>query len=481
METEVKTKIEVNDGHNQVAGNVGVQQQIICGDDFVRKILGSKEHPITMVVTGAGVDATIGIPTSANLIPCIADFLATDNGKAIDAALRKAVGNVHFNFDKFVEQAIDNLARNLDRELATICGDVNGELQNNHGLDKQQRKLGELIVRLFHKIIDVKKNASIDEETENLIGEVLGTTVKDDTIIDFSRLNYTDTFKAVIVEILQKSMHESDNPILRHVYRNILDIEQLLSKYFYGFYEGKDGYIRTYLYISWILWAYLVSQEQHVVAAHKEDNTQPDMPDIYSQLKDMNVDLVTFCYTTFARRTRQNAYYFHGSLMQYVDVENKNDIALDDLQNIDILDFFQNQLAKEISFGIGDDKRRALPIPSFLPPLKLKPVISKHYIDMWYQTGEMMKHAKRIVLLGVSLNGIDPYFADMLRESQADNIVVVDRDIDTASKAICRIFQFLPTAYSDCEAGGHKARKFHNRLTVIEADLRDLKLAGLWC
>lgn len=87
--------------------------------------------------------------------------------------------------------------------------------------------------------MDFKKGAEIDAETMNLIEEVFNTVVKDDSIIDLSHLNYTDTFKNIIVEILQKSIHESNNPILRHIYKNMLDIEQLLAGYFYGFYTGK--------------------------------------------------------------------------------------------------------------------------------------------------------------------------------------------------------------------------------------------------
>lgn len=118
----------------------------------------------------------------------------------------------------------------------------------------------------------------------NLIEEVFDTVVKDDSIIDLSHLNYTDTFKNIIVEILQKSIHELNNPILRHIYKNMLDIEQLLSQYFYGFYTGQTSYIRDYLYISWILWAYLVSEEhrkaQEDVAVENKDHHS-----IYEQLK----------------------------------------------------------------------------------------------------------------------------------------------------------------------------------------------------
>ncbi len=270
-------------GKQQIANNVGSQNQIFMGDEFAKTILERDKHPITVAVTGAGVEATLGIPTSSSLIPCIADYLATDEGKAVDAALRKAIGSVRFSFDKFVEKAIGDLAKDLDRELATICRNVSHELQHNTALDDSQRKMGQLVVRLFHKIIEVKANANIDAETEQLISEVLGTAVNDDTIIDFSRLSYTETFKAVIIEILQQSMHDSNNPILRHVYRNILDIEQLLSRYFCGFYEGKDGYIRTYMYIAWMLWAYLVRQEQAIATG---EATAAPGQDVYAQMQD---------------------------------------------------------------------------------------------------------------------------------------------------------------------------------------------------
>ena len=479
MADQQQEQYNISGGTNQVAANVGSQVQNFYGDEFIRKMANRKEHPITMVVTGADVDATLGLPTSANLIPRIADFLATDEGKAIDAALRKAVGSVRFSFDKFVEKAVDDLAQNLDRELVAIYRNVNRELESNGSLTDDHRKLGKLIVLLFHKIIDVKENASIDSETEGLIQDVLGTNVTDDTIIDFSRLSYTETFRTVIVEILRKSMHESDNPILRHVYRNIFDIDQLLSQYFYGFYQDRPGYIRTYMYISWILWAYLISEEQRIAAAHAEDSTLPDMPAVYTQLRGMDADIVTFCYTSFARTAKPAAHYFHGSLMEYVDVENKNDIPLGNLQTLDILDFFQHRLARQINFGTSDDPHRSLPIPSFLPPLKLKPVISKRYIDVWYQTGEMLKHAKRIILLGVTLSTVDPDFADMLRESQAESITIITRDLPAASAALCRILQLSSHAYTPCEVSGHEARKYGNRIIVIEAAPDDINLEAI--
>lgn len=151
----------------------------------------------------------------------------------------------------------------------------------------------------------MKNGATFDSETEQLIEEVLGTPVKDDAIIDFSRMNYTETFKTIIVDILQKSIHDSSNPILSHVYKNILDIERLLAQYFYGFYSGMPTYIRTYLYISWTLWAFLIHEEQRirVELAQQDENTTS----IYSQLAANDSPIVSFDFTSFSDNKKRDS------------------------------------------------------------------------------------------------------------------------------------------------------------------------------
>ena len=471
---EESSTFDISGGNNMIAPNVTSQQQIFYGDEFARKILGSKEKPLTVIVLGAGVDATLGLPTSASLVPRIVEFLETDDGKLIDATLRKAIGGVRFHFDKFVNNAIERLAKDLDKELFDICRNINEELEHNASLSDEHRKLGNLIVRLFRKIIDIKAGATIDPETESLIEEVFGTVVKDDTIIDFNHINYTDTFKNIIIEILQKSMHESNNPILRHVYKNILDIEQLLSQYFYGFYTGHVSYVKDYLYISWILWAYLVNEEQRLGQFDLGEQADTSVKtNIYAQMRGKDCQFITFNYTSFARHVCDTTLYFHGSLMEYVDVENKNDFRIPNLSDIDLVDFFKNHLAVEISF---DSDRKAIPIPSFLPPLKLQTIISKHYIDTWYHASQVMIRADKIIVLGCSFTAVDNYFCEMLRENRDAQIVIIDKDIETVCRNVCRVLQLDPNRYSRQIIAGKESRKYDNRVTIVHADLGEVNV-----
>ena len=473
-----QTDFNIYGGASQNAPNASVQQQIFLGDQFAHTLLGCKDRPLTLVVLGAGVDATLGFPTSAQLIPRIVEYLQTDEGQQVDSLLRKSIGNVRFHFDSFVDKAIDSMAQDLDKELITICQSIKDELRVNDSLTDDQRKLGDLIVRLFRKIIDIKSGASIDGETETLIEEVFGTAVHDDSIIDFSRISYTDTFKHIITEILKRSIREADNPVLRHVSRNMLDIEQLLSQYFYGFFTGQTGYVKNYMYIAWVLWAFLVHVEQQVLPVAPAPDLFPpsheDLPGLYAQLSGKDCQLLTFNYTSFARRSSPSAIHFHGTLSEYVDVENKNDLTIGSLHGLDLPTFFRERLAFELSF---DPEHRALPIPSFLPQLRLQPVISRHYIDTWYRTRQMLLRADHILILGHSFSSTDTFFSDTLRENSDVRLTVIDKDIDTVARNLCRLLQLPPNACTRQCINGHEHRIYSNRIHLIHSDLTAVNLS----
>ena len=462
-----ETNIDINGGHSQV--NPAATQAVQNNYYGTPVPLHEEATARMVVVLGAGVDTAAGFPNPCSLVPKITEWLETDEGKAVDAALRKLLKGLRFSYAKFVDNAIERLAHDLDRERETICSRVTRELEQNDHLDEGQRKMGQLIVRLFHKITEVKDGAAIDEETEELIREVTGIDPTEETIIDFSHVNYTKTFEDIVKYILQTSLHDTENPILRHVYTNLLDIGQLLAQHFYGFFTNKPSEIKTYLYIAWTLWAYIVHEEQAVAAGSQSDSVP-----VYGQLSGrVQVQVVTFNHTTLAAAASPSSIYFNGDLTHYVDVENKNDLQVDDLLSLDLPAFFADRLAGELSLE-GD--RLAVPIPSFMPPLKLKPVITGRYVTTWYRTAEAIHRASRILILGHTLHGGDAFFNDMLRANRHAEVIVVGRDLATACSDVCLTLQLSPTRYTQITVQGHPARKYDNRVTVIATDLHDLDL-----
>ena len=463
-----ETNIDINGGHSQV--NPAATQAVQNNYYGTPVPLHEEAAARTVVVLGAGVDTAAGFSNPCSLVPKITEWLETDEGKAVDTALRKLLKGLRFSYAKFVDNAIERLAHDLDRERETICSRVTQELEQNDHLDEGQRKMGQLIVRLFHKITEVKDGAAIDEETEELIREVTGIDPTEETIIDFSHVNYTKTFEDIVKYILQTSLHDTENPILRHVYTNLLDIGQLLAQHFYGFFTNKPSEIKTYLYIAWTLWAYLVHEEQTVVSDTGIEDSLP----IYGHLNGKEqVQVITFNYTTLAANASPSTIYFNGNLTDYVDIENKNDLLVDDIHAIDLVRFFQDRLSEELSLE-GD--RLAIPIPSFMPPLKLKPVISGKYVTTWYRTAEAIAHAERILILGHSLHGGDTFFNDMLRANRKAEIIIIDRDLETACKDVCTTFQQPMNRYTSLMVQGHPARKYDNRITVIGASLEKIDL-----
>ena len=463
-----ETNIDINGGHSQV--NPAATQAVQNNYYGTPVPLHEEAAARMVVVLGAGVDTAAGFPNPCSLVPKITEWLETDEGKAVDAALRKLLKGLRFSYAKFVDNAIERLAHDLDRERETICSRVTRELEQNDHLDEGQRKMGQLIVRLFHKITEVKDGAAIDEETEELIREVTGIDPTEETIIDFSHVNYTKTFEDIVKYILQTSLHDTENPILRHVYTNLLDIGQLLAQHFYGFFTNKPSEIKTYLYIAWTLWAYLVHEEQTVVSDTGIEDSLP----IYGHLNGKEqVQVITFNYTTLAANASPSTIYFNGNLTDYVDIENKNDLQVDDIHGIDLVRFFQDRLSEELSLE-GD--RLAIPIPSFMPPLKLKPVISGKYVTTWYRTAEALAHAQRILILGHSLHGGDAFFNDILRANRKAEIIIIDRDLETACKDVCATFQQPINRYTSLMVQGHPARKYDNRITVIGTDLREIDI-----
>lgn len=462
-----ETNIDINGGHSQV--NPAATQAVQNNYYGTPVPLHEEAAARTVVVLGAGVDTAAGFSNPCSLVPKITEWLETDEGKAVDAALRKLLKGLRFSYAKFVDNAIERLAHDLDRERETICSRVTRELEQNDHLDEGQRKMGLLIVRLFHKITEVKDGAAIDEETEELIREVTGIDPTEETIIDFSHVNYTKTFEDIVKYILQTSLHDTENPILRHVYTNLLDIGQLLAQHFYGFFTNKPSEIKTYLYIAWTLWAYIVHEEQAVAAGSQSDSVP-----VYGQLSGrVQVQVVTFNHTTLAAAASPSSIYFNGDLTHYVDVENKNDLQVDDLLSLDLPAFFADRLAGELSLE-GD--RLAVPIPSFMPPLKLKPVITGRYVTTWYRTAEAIHRASRILILGHTLHGGDAFFNDMLRANRHAEIIVVGRDLAAACSDVCLTLQLSPTRYTQITVQGHPARKYDNRVTVIATDLHALDL-----
>lgn len=429
-------------------------------------------------VLGAGVDATdgIGMPLTNEILPKLTAYLETDEGKELDAKLRQIYPQLRFHFNKFVEKSIDNMAKNFSREVRNVINSVRVEMEGNAGLTEDEQKVGRLITLLMTKVSDMANGAQLDEETVQLIDEVFGhgIVVIDESIIDLNKVVFTTTFQTVIRQLLTRSLQEPNHRILRHLNKNFLDIEKLLAQYFLGFFTKNVYDIKIYSYISWMLWAYMLKCEQDILNS-KTPEELVALP-VYSQLE-ADSTVITFNYTTFAKMSidihhGREALYFHGSLLDYLDIKRREDFThnLQDFNNLESLDFFENELRNNVSF---EEDNLQYTIPSFMPPVSIKPVLTQKNIETWYQSSQRLQNADKIIIIGYSFNSSDEHFNGMLKSCRDKTVFIVDDNAESIKQMIREIYGIQPADYHQQQLQGHDSF-VHGNITIIKAKAHEI-------
>jgi hypothetical protein len=395
----------------------------------------------TVIICGAGVDKSDGInmPLATELVPRIRDFLRTEQGQLIDKALRDILPYLHFGYDKFVKDAVDKLSNEFRGQVADIVDRISHQIESEE-IGDADKKLGKLIVALLIKIQKLQEDVRLDEETEALIDEVFGgeITVEDDNIIDLPKLSFTDVFNTVMRKIFERSLDEPNHPILQHVRGNLMDFERLLMDSFIGFYTNTESQMKNYMYLSWTLWAYL----KHCETASINNGSVP----FYSALPD-DWTMITLNYTSFARKRfgDDRALYFHGDLSSFVRMRDRQLIPIDNYDRVEITAFIKDTVGQNTRFEKG--KKPTCVVPSIVPPLKMKPVLSNAFIDVWYRSKEAIANARKVVVVGYSFNYADEHFNDLIRRHKDREIIVIDPYAERVRDNLRNIFSHRAEDY----------------------------------
>ena len=268
-----------------------------------------------LLITGAGVDRSTGIdfPLATTLLADVAEYLA-DKDNCVDSELRKMIPGLRFNFNNMIARAVDKVATREIHEQKQMIQRVRDVFDTLDESDDKNKKLAQLLIKLFEKLATIAEQSYLDEETESLIREVFPDAddiIDSDSILDIHKLSLSDTFKLVLKRTLRMSL-KGDNPIARAIGADLLNIETLLIEKFLGFYNENPADIKNYIYISWALWAYLVHKQQEVISKNSA------LP-FYGQLG-KNIRAVTLNYTYFLENqlTGNNVIYFHGGLAEWI-------------------------------------------------------------------------------------------------------------------------------------------------------------------
>ncbi len=372
-----------------------------------------------LLITGAGVDRSKGIdfPLANTLLGGITGFLTTEEGKRIDEVLREMLPNMRFSFNSMIKTAVDKIVTREPNEQKKMIERVQKAIKGLSEDDKIH-KHGMLIIKLFNKLVAIAENSNLDEDIENLIREVFpnkaDVLIDSDSILDIHKLSLSDTFKEVLKITLRLGLEGKSHAVAEALGAEMLNIELLLIEKFLGFYNNKSADIKSYIYISWVLWAYLVFKQKEVLEAlSKKRNAK--MP-FYGNLP-TSLRAITLNYTSFLENQlgKENVIYFHGGLAEYVRMDTRELLEIENLNKLNLEDFLSSIIKPSIDVTNNNIEEQIHIIPSLVPPLRLKPILSYKYIELWAKASEWVQEAEHIVIMGYSFNSADEHFNDILR------------------------------------------------------------------
>lgn len=434
-----------------------------------------------LLITGAGVDRTQGIdfPLANTLLADISLYLES-NGKSVDVALRKMLPGLKFSFNKMISVAVDRIATRETHEQKAMVQRVRDAIR---GLNKDDMvyKHGQLIIRLFEKLATIAEESQIDEETEKLIREIFSKDadelIDSDSILDIHKLSLSDTFKTVLKRTLRMGLNGQNHVVAAALGADMLNIETLLIEKFLGFYNEKPNDIKNYIYISWALWAYLVEKQKKVLSTEK-NNKLPFYGNLPAGIRGLTLN-----YTAFLQEWlgREHSIYFHGGLAEYVRMDTRDLLPIDNIKECEPAKFIEEAVAPNIDVISEDIRQQKHVIPALVPPLRLKPILSHKYIDLWAKASDWIKTADHIIVAGYSFNNADEHFNDILRchPDRRVDIITPDAHRDYFKDRIEKVFGVPVSQFSTTKINGHTALQAR-KIRLIEAKADEINVGELF-
>lgn len=435
-----------------------------------------------LLILGAGADRTAGIdfPLANTLLADVTRYL-DGPGKPVDEALRAMLPGMRFSFNSMIARAVDKIATREPYEQKAMVQRVQEAITDLPSEKENVRKHGELIIRLFNKLATIAEHSQLDEETEQLIREVFPKDADDlidsDSILDIHKLSLSDTFKTVLKRTLKMGLSSDRHEVAAALGADMLNIETLLIEKFLGFYNEKLPDIKNYLYISWALWAFLVARQKEVLEAH---GTNP-LP-FYGKVPS-SVKAITLNYTSFLQQHlgSDNSIYFHGGLAEYVRMDTRDLLSIENILDCDPATFIREMVAPNVDVKNEDLRQQKHVIPALVPPLRLKPILSHRYIDLWSKAADWVKEAQRIVVVGYSFNNADEHFNDILRVHPDRYIDIVAPEANSATflGRMEKVFGTAANQYNKVSVNGVSALQA-KKVRLIPARATDIDLSVLF-
>ena len=335
-----------------------------------------------------------------------------EEGAPIDKALRKKLPYLHFSFDRYAAGRGETLVGQLFTEaddMVPLLSSAAVKLKR----DTAMAPVGEMIEQLCQMASSNRLTGKSLEALARLAGEQ-GQIGSAEPLLDPHKITLSHTPAAALRSVFQQALIRGQDFSTRE--RQVLElfivstsnIEELLSHYFTLYTVGRQSDRKTYLYIAWILWAYL---------RLKSVGRGPRGGSIYSRLPSSGGDVITFNYTNFfVGNTGSRVKYFHGRLDRYLRTDDRTTVSDNDrlraASSVDTIVSFLDHIRLDVAQAPHVD------FPAIVPPISFKPVMSREQLSPG-RTDALIQRADDTVIVGYSFATADEHFNDLFADSQA--------------------------------------------------------------
>ena len=257
-------------------------------------------------------------------------------------------------------------------------------------------------------------------------------------------------------------LSEDERTVLTTMALTMMNIEDLLGELFSGFYTKRIIDQKQYLYVGWLFWAYVrVKMEQAL-----EDPQRA----LYAEFQSLsgNNAFITLNYTSkfFPESLRHRVHHFHGDCLSYIRFDTR-ELIRDDQRILDavspegIAEFIRSL---DVQIDVGK-----IYLPGIVPPLSVKPVVSREHLETWYRCGQLIDEAQAIVIIGYSFNSADEHFNDLIRKRRGNTdvrVIVINPDVAGTVANVCKILRQAPDQLNDTQRAGFECKQGGNLLFV---------------
>ena len=419
----------------------------------------------TVYILGAGVDVPFGLPLADGLLRELGSF-AKGEGQNVSKALKDKLGGgrrVRFSFDKYVSNQSETFAERIltDRSLSE---NIEGALAK---LPANGSESATAISKMVTQLRTISEANELDEPTAVAIAKFGGEAedMADLSILRMRGVALNPAPRSAMLQVFRAAQAQEDltaeeRAALGDVVATMTNFEDLLTELFAGFYSDKISDIRNYLYVAWLLWAYM--RWKSIQARSEPEDTKS----FYQHVADIGSEdsVITFNYTTIGDSPADQTVWFHGDCLSYIRHDRGELIQGDDgvveAQGLDDLATFISGLEMDV-----DEKKFLL--PAVVPPSALKPVINREFISRWSKAEQVMKDADLLIAVGYAFNRVDSHFNDLFRyAATGKRVAVINPALEESRMAVTRILGVEPSSLTTMTKFGFEVLRSDNQLFV---------------